>query len=129
MATAVGTREEITLADETDVVLKPLVIFELRKFMKIIEKFTKATDEDEAMDVAIEAAAFCLKGQRPEFWNDKKNNGVDENDKPRPKGGHTEEFEKVADMDTIYKVLEICGGIKLNDPNLLRAAMENLGTN
>lgn len=125
MATAVGAREEVTLADDTDVVLKPLVIFELRKFMKIIDKFSGAKDEDEALNIGVEAAAFCLKEQRPEFWNEKKNNGTNEDGTAKPKGGHTEAFEKVADTDTVYKILEICGGIKLNDPNLLRAAMEN----
>lgn len=125
MATAVGAREEITLEDDTEVVLKPLVIFELRKFMKIIDKFGEAKDETEALDIGVEAAAFCLRNQRPEFWNDKKNNGLDDKGEAKPKGGHTEAFEKAVDTETVYKILEICGGIKLNDPNLLRAAVEN----
>jgi hypothetical protein len=30
-------------------------------------------------------------------------------------------------MPTVYKILDVCGGVKLNDPNLLAAAMAEVG--
>jgi hypothetical protein len=38
-----------------------------------------------------------------------------------------EKFEEVVNIPNMMKVLEICGGLKLNDPNLLGAAL--VGTN
>lgn len=117
MATSVYSTEEVQLQDETSVTLKPLNIKSLRKFMKIMEKFgDEGTTEDEGLDIILDASALCLKGQRPEFWDD-------ENDK------HSESYEEAADMPTVYKVLDVCGGVKLNDPNLLAMAQEALGRN
>jgi hypothetical protein len=116
MASTVYTVEEVSLQDDSVVVLKPLTIKTLRKFMKVMEGFGSAENEDEGFEVLLDAAALCLKSSRPEFWDNVEDK-------------HSEEFEDVADMPTIYKVLDVCGGIKLNDPNLLAAAVEALGKN
>jgi hypothetical protein len=46
---------------------------------------------------------------------------------------YREYLEGVLDMDTIYEVLDVCGGLKLNDPKLLeeaqKIAAEQAGTN
>lgn len=131
MATTVYTTEEILLSDDSVVVLKPLTIKNLRLFMKLIDGFGKAATEDEGLDVLLDASALCLKEQRPEFWDEKKTKEVEQEDgskKKVPAPGHTEVFEDIIDMESVYKVLEVCGGVKLNDPNLLRAAAEALGT-
>lgn len=112
LATTVYTTEEIELQDGSQITLKPLTIKNLRKFMEIMKGFETAATEDEGFEVCLDAAALCLKTERPEFWEE---------------GKHTEQFEEVADLPTIYKVLDVCGGIKLNDPNLLAAATEALG--
>lgn len=115
MATSVYSTEEIELQDGTTVVLKPLNIKTLRSFMTTMERFGEEdATEEEGLEVLLDAAALCLKGQRPEFWDGKK---------------HTEDFEEVVDMPTIYKILDVCGGVKLNDPNLLAMAREALGQN
>ncbi|UUG69565.1 tail assembly chaperone [Streptomyces phage Sham] len=102
MATSVYVTEEIGLQDETTVTLKPLNIKSLRSFMKIMERFgDEETTEEEGLEVLLDASALCLKSQRPEFW---------EGDK------HTEAFEDAVDMPTIYHILDVCGGVKLNDP-------------
>lgn len=113
MATSVYVTEDIGLQDETSVTLKPLNIKTLRTFMKVMEKFGEegATEED-GLEVLLDASALCLKSQRPEFWD---------NDK------HTEAYEDAVDMPTVYHILDVCGGIKLNDPNLLAMAQEALG--
>ena len=116
MATTVYTTEEVELQDGTTVTLKPLTIKNLRKFMKVMENFADAETEEDGLEVMLDASALCLRSQRSEFWSDK-------TDK------HTEEFEDAVDIPTIYKVLDVCGGIKLNDPNLLAAAAEALGRN
>ncbi|WNN94624.1 tail assembly chaperone [Streptomyces phage Phredrick] len=116
MATTVYTTEEVELQDGTTVTLKPLTIKNLRKFMKTMEAFAEAETEEDGLEVMLDSAALCLKTQRPEFWNEKTNK-------------HAEDFEDAIDIPTIYKVLDVCGGIKLNDPNLLAAAAEALGKN
>lgn len=111
MATTVYNIEEVALQDGTTVTLKPLNIKNMRKFMSKIEEFTSAEDEDQSLNALVAAAAICLRQERPEFWNEESLSSTDE-------------FEEVADMPTIYKILDVCGGIKLNDPNLLAAAAE-----
>lgn len=112
MATTVYTKEEIELSDGTPVTLKPANITTLRKFMKIMEQFGKVDNEEEGLDILVKAAALCLSGLVEGFW---------ENDEP------TEKANDTLDMPTIYKVLDVCGGVKLNDPNLLAAAAASLG--
>jgi hypothetical protein len=115
LATSVYTTEEVQLQDDTTVTLKPLNIKALRKFMKVMEKFgEEQTTEDEGLEILLDASALCLKGQRPEFWN------TDED-------CHSDSYEEAVDMPTVYKVLDVCGGVKLNDPNLLAMAQEALG--
>jgi len=116
MATTVYTTEEVELQDGTTVTLRPLTIKNLRKFMKVMESFAEAETEEDGLEVMLDASALCLKVQRSEFWDDKTNK-------------HTEVYEDAVDIPTIYKVLDVCGGIKLNDPNLLAAAAEALGRN
>lgn len=115
MATSVYTTEEVELQDGTTVTLKPLNIKTLRSFMKAMERFGEEdATEEEGLDILLDASALCLKGQRPEFWDD---------------NSHTEDYEEAVDMPTVYKILDVCGGVKLNDPNLLAMAQEALGRN
>ena len=114
MATTVYTTEEVELQDGSVVTLKPLTIKNLRKFMEIMEGFESAESEDEGLEVMLNASAVCLKAQRGDFWNEDEST-------------YTDAFEESVDMPTIYKILDVCGGIKLNDPNLLAAAQEALG--
>lgn len=115
MATTVYTVEEISLQDGSQIKLKPLNIKGLRDFMDVMRSFgDEKTTEEESFEILLDAAAICLKKERPEFWNAKD-------------GKHTEDFEEVVDIPTIYKILDVCGGVKLNDPNLIAAATEALG--
>lgn len=120
MATTVYTTEEVALEDGTECLLKPLNIKALRLFMAKMQEFASIENEDEGLDILIDAAAICLKKQHPQFWDKEKHDG---------KGGFSEEFEEAVDMQTVYRILDVCGGVKLNDPNLIAAAQETLGTN
>lgn len=117
MATTVYEQTDIALQDGTVVTLKPLAIGRLRRFMKAWERFKDVTEENDiSLDIFIECSGIALEGELEEMVE----NRFDAKKKM------TEEYrtylEDVLDMDTIYKVMEICGGMKLNDPNLLAAA-------
>ncbi len=116
MATTVYTTEEIQLQDDSKVTLRPLTIKSLRKFMTVMEGFAKASSDEEGFEVLLTAAALCLAKQRPDLYDAEAEKA-------------TEAFEDAADMPTIYKILDVCGGVKLNDPNLLAMAAEALGKN
>jgi hypothetical protein len=61
------------------------------------------------MEIFIEAAMVCLEVFKPELSKDK------------------DKFEELVEIPTMMKILEVAGGLKLNDPNLLGAAL--VGTN
>ena len=105
MATTVYDVEQITLQDGSTVNLKPLSIKELRKFMIAIQKTQDAATEDETLNVLIDACAVALEKQLPSLVADR------------------DKLEDALDIPTINRILEVCGGIKLDDPNLLAAAV------
>lgn len=125
MATEVYTTEEIRLLDETEVELRPLPIAKLRKFMrmwsehisgvtkKIAEQegkdpddrdFTEADLTDEQFTTFIKMCALGLESQLKADKTDKQ---------------FIAYLEEVLDEQTIYRILEKTGGLKLgvNDPN------------
>ena len=105
MATTVYDVEEIQLQNGATVKLKPLTIKELRKFMVVIQKTAEVTSEDETLTILIEACAVALEKQLPDLVKD------------------IDAFEDTLDVPTINRILEVCGGIKMDDPNLLAAAV------
>ena len=105
MATTVYDVEEIQLQNGATVKLKPLTIKELRKFMVAIQKTAEATTEDETLTILIDACAVALEKQLPDLVKDR------------------DAFEDTLDVPTINRILEVCGGIKMDDPNLLAAAV------
>lgn len=111
MTTNIYDTAELELEDGTNVFIKPLPIKQLKKFMEVIRELDseEVTTEEQAMDVFIKAAMICLEKTHPEVGLNKEN------------------FEELVNIPTMMKILEICGGLKLNDPNLLGAAL--VGTN
>ena len=111
MATTVYDVVEIELSDGTAITLKPLSIKKLKKFMDVIKEMELPENEaeDAAMEIFIKAAMVCIESSSPEL------------------GSNKEKFEDVIEVPTMMKILEVCGGLKLNDPNLLGAAL--VGTN
>jgi hypothetical protein len=113
VATQVYTVEEIVLQDGTEVTLKPLNIKNLRRFMKKFKEIDgfKGDDDDAVVDFLIEVGQLCLASLYKEYED-------------------TEKYEDAVDMPTVHKIIEICGGVKLNDPELMAAAaavMEQAG--
>ena len=110
MATTVYDIVEIELSDGTTITLKPLSIKKLREFMEVISKVDEENaTEESTMDTFIQAAMLCLETARPDI------------------GKNKDKFEEVVEVPTMMKILEVCGGLKLTDPNLLGAAL--VGTN
>jgi hypothetical protein len=105
LATTVYDIEQITLQNNATVTLKPLSIKELREFMKVIQKTQEVQSEDDTLNVLIDACAVALRKQLPELVADRN------------------ALEDALDVPTINRILEVCGGIKLDDPNLLAAAV------
>ena len=105
MATTVYDVEEITLQNGNKVTLKPLTIKDLRKFMEAIQKTEEATNENDTLTVLIDACAVALAKQLPELVADR------------------DALEDALDVPTINRILEVCGGIKMDDPHLLAAAV------
>jgi hypothetical protein len=102
---------EVELSNGESLTLKPLPIKQLKEFMTVIKKMDdeSVSSEDDVMDIFIEAAMVCLKTLKPELSTDK------------------DKFEQIIEVPTLMKILEVAGGLKLNDPNLLGAAL--VGTN
>lgn len=117
IATTVYNVETIELQDGKEVTLRPLAIGRLRRFMKVWEGFKDldADDEEASLNIFVNCAGIAIEDSF---------NGVFE--KTHDSDGLTKEYyehlEEVLDMDTIYKILDVCGGLKLNDPNLIAAA-------
>jgi hypothetical protein len=105
LATTVYDVEEIQLQNGAIVKLKPLTIKELREFMKVIQRTQEVTSEDETLTILIEACGVALQKQLPDLVADK------------------DAFEDTLDVPTINRILEVCGGIKMDDPNQLAAAV------
>jgi hypothetical protein len=112
LATTVYDVVEIELANGETLTLKPLPIKKIRKFMEVIRKMDalgQESSEDEAMEIFIEAAMLCVSTTKSEIGSDK------------------DKFEELVEIPTMMKILEVCGGLKLTDPNLLGAVLA--GTN
>ena len=105
MATTVYDVEEIQLQSGETVKLKPLSISKLRKFMKVMQNTQDAGTEDAALSVLIEACAIALESQLPDLAKD------------------LEKLEDALDLPTINRIIKVCGGIDLEDPNLLAAVL------
>lgn len=116
MAKTVYDSEEITLQDGREVTLVPLAIGRLRRFMKAWGEFANISDEDEAFDIYINCCGIALEKSVESDFEKTKDSEKTLTDEYR------EYLEDVLDMDTIYKILDVCGGLKLNDPKLLEEA-------
>jgi len=107
MATSVYEVVEIELQDGTKLELKPLKIKVLREFMKEFQKIGDekiAEDNIKSMDLLLDCAVIAMKQYNEELASKDK-------------------LEDLIDLPTIYKVIEVAAGIKLNDPNALAAAL------
>lgn len=109
MATKVYDELEIELEDGSTLNVKPLPIKGLRKFMEVVTMVGQEgiETENEAMEVFLDAAVICFQYL----------------DSKRFKESKKEDIEDLITVPTMMKILEIAGGLKAADPNLLGAAL------
>ena len=93
MATEVYTKGNIYLIDGTELEIIPLKIKYLREFMVEFEGVKNASDDDSAIEVLVKCVGICMKQYYPEISN---------------------AVEDHLDLPTIYKVIDVAAGIKIN---------------
>jgi hypothetical protein len=107
MPTTVYDTLEIKLSNDQTITIKPLTIKHLKKFLASVKKLQDASvkTEEEAMEIFIEAGMICMEQFAPDLSLDK------------------DLFETTIEVPTLMKILEVAGGLKLNndDPNFLGA--------
>lgn len=106
MATTVYTVESIELQNGKTYEFRPLNLKLLRKFMNKFTNLEPVETEDESIDQMLDLASICMESVDKELAEDK------------------DALEEALDNPTIYKIIEICAQIKLNDPNLIAAAAQ-----
>jgi hypothetical protein len=96
MATTIYKSEIIQLLDGTSVEIVPLKIKYLREFMKAFENVKITKNDDEAIAALVECVRVCMKQYYPSI------------------SGSVEDIEENIDMPTVYAVLDISAGIRIN---------------
>jgi hypothetical protein len=85
----------VRLIDNTELFITPLKIKYLRDFMTTFEKMEGVQNEDETLDILLECTRIAMRQYYPELKT-------------------VEDVEDNVDISTMYKVLEIAAGIKIN---------------
>jgi hypothetical protein len=93
MATEIYSKGNIYLIDGTELEIIPLKIKYLREFMVEFEGVKNASDDDSAIEVLVKCVGICMKQYYPEISN---------------------VVEDHLDLPTIYKVIDVAAGIKIN---------------
>lgn len=107
MATSIYETVEVEFIDGTKIQMRPLKISLLRDFMKEFQKIGDekiAEDNIKSMDLLLDCAVIAMRQYNPDLAT-------------------KEQLEEIVDLPTIYKIIEVAAGIKLNDPNALAAAL------
>lgn len=100
MATSVVETETVTLQDGEELEIKPLNLKGLRKFMKVIKGFEEAKDEEQGLDLMLEAVKISLEKKYPKIAED------------------DEYLEENLDMNSINRIMAVAGGVDMSgDPN------------
>lgn len=97
MATKVYSTKNIYLFNGTEVELSPLKIKYLREFMDTFALINKTNNDDESILLLLECVRIAMKQYYPELSKS------------------ISDVEDSVDMPTIHEILEIAGGIKIND--------------
>lgn len=136
MASRVYNVENIILQDDKEVVLRPLPIAPLRRFQESWNRIIDLPDGDDGFDVFIDCCGIALeKNYKGEFVSLRPTK--EEADSGSVLSAEYKEYlEETLELDTIYKILDVCGGVKFGDPKLLaeaekamEKAQEELGKN
>jgi hypothetical protein len=97
MATAVYQSKIIKLINGTELEIIPLKIKYLRQFMEAFEDVKKSKNDDQAIEFLVECVRISMKQFYPEISK------------------NVSDIEDNFDMPTIYKILDVSAGIKINE--------------
>jgi len=95
MAKKVYETDSVVFIDGTLVNLGPLKIKFMREFMDIFQLIKFTANDEQSIAVLSECATVCMKQYYPIVAS-------------------KEDLEELVDLPTVYKILEICAGIKIN---------------
>jgi len=96
MATTIYKSKIVYLFDGTELEITPLKIKYLREFMMVFNDIKNAKNDDEAVQTLVKCVRICMKQYYPKI------------------SGSVEEIEDNIDMPTIYDILDIAAGIRIN---------------
>lgn len=96
MATSVYEKKYFSLIDGRLVEASPLKIKYLREFLKIFESIKKAKTDDESISILVLCALVAMKQYAPYIKT-------------------VDDLEDSLDLPTIYEVIDIAAGIKINE--------------
>jgi hypothetical protein len=119
LATSAFTKQEVLLQDDTEVVLRPLPIGRLRRFMDAWAKIGEVEEGGDNLTVFINCSGVALEDNFKGKFETLKASVADQKKGEFLSPEYKEYLENVLDLETIFVILEVCGGIKLNDPKLL----------
>lgn len=122
MATSVYKREEIALQDGTDVTLMPLPIAPLRRFMAAWKAFEDAKTEEDSFDILVNCCGIALEKNYKGKFDTMRASVEEQTNGEFLSPEYKTYLEETLDLETINKIIEVCGGINLNDPKLLELA-------
>jgi hypothetical protein len=86
----------IQLIDGTEIFMTPLKIKYLREFMQVFERLEETKTEDESINILLDCSRIAMKQYCPKLKT-------------------IEEVEDNLDLSSMYKLLEIAAGIKINE--------------
>jgi hypothetical protein len=96
MATSIYEKKDFYLIDETLISAAPLKIKYLREFLKIFDTIKEAKTDDESISVLVNCALVAMKQYAPHIKT-------------------VEDLEDNLDLPTVYEVIDIAAGIKINE--------------
>lgn len=98
MATKIYETANIYLIDGTEIYITPLKLKYLREFMDAFEQVKTSKDDTEAISYLAECARIAMKQYYPSIKT-------------------IEDLEDNVDMPTVYKIIDIAAGIKIQNQN------------
>jgi hypothetical protein len=96
MATKVYDTKKISLIDESVIIAAPLKIKYLREFLETFEEIKDAETDDESVAILAKCALVAMQQYCPSIKT-------------------IEELEDSIDLPTVYEIIDIAAGIKINE--------------
>jgi hypothetical protein len=96
MATKIYHTKKISLIDESTITAAPLKIKYLREFLETFEEIKNAKTDDESVAVLAKCALIAMQQYCPSITT-------------------IEELEDSLDLPTVYEIIDIAAGIKINE--------------